>query len=927
MLEDVLKAYKQAGGKDALLEAVKSYYGVKKLEKTVVSYILGEVELQGMFNIAPFEETWNSRQTFDEVFGRFGNVVFPGIVIGGDGSGVEFRLMLANGNIISLRRGAVFREAAADIPAETPLEFTRKFSSEGSSFTLESLLALQAASRTLSTDGLDFPVRFARTVAECLGWRLSKLNNHIFDNSLEFIFAPLDEFIEENGLEELVNAEKKLRKLKKVARTKKAEALDLSYCFLSTIPKELNQLPGLKELSLAGNLLAIEGAELRHLEILEKLVLTDCDAPVLPELPDSLQHLDIAGNEIEDITPLERLEFLKYVNLSGNPLKDEVVEEFKLKYPNCFVTMDSRRADFSSLRLDLSGRNLKKLPDNIMKYTQLEELNLSGNPRLNFVTVFNILSRFPHLKILNLEACALQKLPEELTRLKGLEEIYLGYKPFFHNYNIKNELNIADAMGILARLTKLTRFDITGIDGDLDQFILHLSRFRNIVSLTPVFGVDFGDNEVLDAFFEILCQLPHLEELVLMEISLENLNLHGLTWLKNLKTLKWKDQEYRREFPKEICSLDNLEVLEITDSDIEAIPPEIGKLKKLKHFVFSGKGGGIVDLSIPGAIGQLSNLESLTFSMLHVEKLPPTIGNLNKLKKLDLRENNILQELPEEIGQLGHLKELIVYRNTLNELPESIGNLGRLEVLDISDNNRLSHLPESIGNLGRLRDFQFHSCDRLETLPASFSKLENLRELQIYNQGLDYDDALQKIILLPRLEKLEMTRFNTDPFRLPENFHRLKSLKWLEVFVGDMDMEHEFKVISRLENLEHLELIYNKFSQLPEEFCGLKNLTSIRLVLENIDPSGYESVFSTLSRLPELKHINCHKSGIYVIPSEFGLLQNVESIDLSNNEVKEFPKELYELMQLRELNLRWTSIPRSKVKKLREQLPYTVIYR
>ena len=98
-------------------------------------------------------------------------------------------------------------------------------------------------------------------------------------------------------------------------------------------------------------------------------------------------------------------------------------------------------------------------------------------------------------------------------------------------------------------------------------------------------------------------------------------------------------------FPKEICDLTQLNLIQLSYNTLRSVPPEIGKLTNLKN----------LDLrsnqieSLPAEIGQLQSLEKLNLASNKLTGLPPEIQQLKKLKYLNLKKNNIS---PEEMGKI-----------------------------------------------------------------------------------------------------------------------------------------------------------------------------------------------------------------------------------------------------------------------------------
>ncbi|MCP4221071.1 MAG: leucine-rich repeat domain-containing protein, partial [bacterium] len=749
MLEHAFNTFRETGNRKDLLETVKSCFKIKKVDKDVEAYIVGDTHIEkgSMFNVQPFEGNCTSRFTYRELFGRYDDTVFPAMVVGGDGSGVEFWLVLTTGKVISLHHDATFLEMAADIEAETPKDFIKKFSHEGSTFKFENLLRLQQECLSIDPDATDFPIRFVHAVCQSLNWKPAKLNKHIQRRNLEFVYTPIADFVENNGLADLAAAEKKMDRFHKALDNKKATAIDLSYCFLEAVPKDLSELSGLKELDLGGNTLTDGLDQLQSLEQLEKLVLCGCDLSSLPKPPPNLRHLDISENDISDVSHLLHLSQLKYLNLNGLDIREETLEKLKKNFSYCYLDIKGKEIDYTAASLDLSCRNLRKLPTYIDGFSNLEQLNLKGNPKLKFCEIFTQLSQFPGLKVLHLEACKLLEIPPELTDLKNIEELYLGHDVYQFDKEIRNDLDIAETIKLLAAFPKLKKFSVTGLIGSLKLFNQNLPQLSNLVSVTPIFEHYFRDQEALDDFFRILSQFPHLEELRFCDISLEEMDLSGLSDLGRLRTLIWRGHgEPRKEFPGAVCKLKNLERLDISAPGFEKIPPSISDLKQLR-ILRCTESRTRSPLSLPNTFGELTAMEELVIRGKYLDKLPQSVGKLKELKRLDVGDNYYLKALPAEIGELTNLEVLKADHNSLELLPDAIGSLTKLQELAVNNNN-ITELPECIGNLEKLRKLDFQFCNKLKRLPDSFAQLANLETLHLNNKCLDYDDALQKIIHL-----------------------------------------------------------------------------------------------------------------------------------------------------------------------------------
>ena len=76
---------------------------------------------------------------------------------------------------------------------------------------------------------------------------------------------------------------------------------------------------------------------------------------------------------------------------------------------------------------------------------------------------------------------------------------------------------------------------------------------------------------------------------------------------------------------------------------------------------------------LPDIFDRFPNLVELNLSNNQIETLPPSLFKAKKLRILKLYKNNI-SDLPSEIGQLKNLVHLSLSYNNLELLPDSIGD-------------------------------------------------------------------------------------------------------------------------------------------------------------------------------------------------------------------------------------------------------------
>jgi len=169
--------------------------------------------------------------------------------------------------------------------------------------------------------------------------------------------------------------------------------------------------------------------------------------------------------------------------------------------------------------------------------------------------------------------------------------------------------------------------------------------------------------------------------------------------------------------------------LDLSNSNLTALPPEIAKLENLTNLDLRGN----QLTSIPSGIGQLVNLEVLNLSRNNLTSLPSEIGKLTKLKRLYLMANQ-LTALPREVRLLKSLETLELRHNNLQSLPSEIGQLTSLKTLYLR-NNRLTRIPSEIGQLSNLTVL-FINHNKLTSLPMELGRLERLETLSIEENRL-----------------------------------------------------------------------------------------------------------------------------------------------------------------------------------------------
>lgn len=164
-------------------------------------------------------------------------------------------------------------------------------------------------------------------------------------------------------------------------------------------------------------------------------------------------------------------------------------------------------------------------------------------------------------------------------------------------------------------------------------------------------------------------------------------------------------------FPIEILDLaDSLEVLDLSNNRLNALPEDFDRLKKLKI---------------------------LFISQNEFEQFPAVLGRCEQLSMVGFKANRIREVAEHSLPPL--LRWLILTDNAIEALPTTIGHCDRLQKLMLAG-NQLRSLPEEMKNCRNLELVRL-AANPLDLLPDWLLGLPRLSWLGIgQNLGLDRDD-------------------------------------------------------------------------------------------------------------------------------------------------------------------------------------------
>ncbi len=350
-------------------------------------------------------------------------------------------------------------------------------------------------------------------------------------------------------------------------------------------------------------------------------------------------------------------------------------------------TKNRSTKNFEAIRyLDLEGKNLRALPDDIARMTTLEVVKFAHNPIEDLDAALESLAGCPRLRELSFSLVG-GPIPERLGKLTQLEALSIT--------ELERPCRFPESIGQLKRLRSL--------------FVM-------------------SDSEV------------HLPESFADLSELQQLQLRVTGWnlpreIYKLSKLTELDLTHCRatEFPVEIASMTNIEAIIIDRSELPAmslVMPILASMPHLKRLEVNWN-------PLPREIGLCRNIEELIVSVgtspADPLQLPEELFELVQLQTL-LLHRNYFEEIPNGLGKLRGLTALSFQESVFETLPDSIGELSNLEFLNLSDNPSLQKLPASMGNLTKLQTLLLNDTPRLKELPFSFENLHRLEQVRLSHE-------------------------------------------------------------------------------------------------------------------------------------------------------------------------------------------------
>jgi Leucine-rich repeat (LRR) protein len=274
--------------------------------------------------------------------------------------------------------------------------------------------------------------------------------------------------------------------------------------------------------------------------------------------------------------------------------------------------LDEIKDPLAVTSLNLSGQNLRSIPEKVFQMVNMVRLTISRN--------------------------GIKKIPAEIGQLEHLIHLDASYNkiqklPFTFKF--------------------LQRLNVLSLENNAIEYL------SNEIILPSLEVLNLAQNPL----YEYTEEIKNLKVHTLLDLS----GVHSKTipaftcCFKRLKRLVFK---FAKQVPPNwIYDCQALEQLELDHSNLHSLSPDIGRLKKLKILTLTDN-----NLTrIPDEIGNCTSLETILLSHNILKSLPKSLSTLEKLKEVDLKDN-AFERFPSFILQRPDIKWQLKDNPLLKEL-------------------------------------------------------------------------------------------------------------------------------------------------------------------------------------------------------------------------------------------------------------------
>ncbi|KAB2039643.1 hypothetical protein ES319_D02G025300v1 [Gossypium barbadense] len=511
--------------------------------------------------------------------------------------------------------------------------------------------------------------------------------------------------------------------------------------------------------------------------------------------------------------------------------------------------------------IDLSYRNLSGSFHSIFNLHRLQRLNLAGN---NFNTTlfsygFHKLKNLTHLNLSS--SCFHGQIPVEISYLTRLVSLDLSYQDdcFWRNgygYNSATlKLEKPNFKTFIKNLKFLTELYLDSVDISIqsakwcETTSLVLSNLR-VLSLSNC--------GLKGPLCPSLSTLSFLSKLILDANPISYLPPNFLEISSRLVSLSLRNCNLSGHFPTEIL-----------------LSPKIQSIDISFNFQFMGQ---LLEFPENNAIQSLS-LYLTNFS----GKLPESIGNLKFLTNLDLYDCNFFGPIPSSIANLSHLVNLDLRSNKLSgSIHSSLFTLPSLKILYLGDNQLVGKIDEFPNTSSSLIQELYIGDNYLTgTIPKSILQLPRLEGLYIGGNSFNS----MKLDMFVQLNNLRTLWLNNISLLIESDSRSITFPQLESLWLRSCNLTEFPKFIKRQDKLVDLDLSNNHILGVVPNWLWKSSLSSLHLSFNVIDFPKQLPLSELNFSFSMLKELYLESCNISSFPEFLKSLENLESLELSNNKI------------------------------------------
>lgn len=512
---------------------------------------------------------------------------------------------------------------------------------------------------------------------------------------------------------------------------------------------------------------------------------------------------------------------------------------------------------------------------------------------------------------LNIAALGLSEIPKCLKDMYNIENIDINSGEWYESVDLVRLMAADNEFKFLPNwafpdisLEAATDLEEGNIFGGLQSIDLHRNNLSELPyglkSLTCLTSINLSRNRLANTCFDVLGQIPSLQQLRLARNSLQgalNGSLGGLV---------------------------NLEVLDLQDNSITDLGLALKDLTKMRNLAVAGNRL----VSIPSYIFGLLSLDEIDAArnQLAGPLIPEGLTNFAALRILDVSKNVLTAISESETLSFLSLQDLNVADNRLCTIPDVSGWTGLITLC--AGGNKLTSTPEGLTSLPKLKTLDL-SRNSIKQLDSRLGLMDSLASLEVSNNPLrerrqlsmNTDDLKQELrYRLPPSPKLgsnseedvsngpvsenapgSSTRETTWPMkpggvldRSSSNLHALEE-SHLEPIVQTTDVKSLIFHHNRLSSIPiALSLIQNTLTALDLSHNSLANETYLPTplslpYLKSLDVSSNTitnlSTLTTSLRAPLLALLNVSYNRLHSLPPLRTTYPSLTTLLASNNSI------------------------------------------